>query len=423
VGIAKIYDGTITSAGNPTISPPLAPGDSGSFSQTYDTKHIGSGKTLTPAGLVNDGNSGANYNITFANDTTGVITAKPITVAAVSTTKIYDGSTGSGGTPTISPSVALGDTGIFSQTYDTKNVGTGKTLTPIGSVNDGNSGANYNVTFANDTTGVITAKPISVTAVATTKVYDGTTSSAGDPTIAPFLAVGDIASFSQSYDTKNVGTGKTLAPAGSVLDGNSGANYNITFFNNSNGVITLLSTTNILVSSVNPSAFGSNVTFTATVSGVPAAADFPTGQILFYTVDTNFATNYLVNGSSSASLSTLPVGTNVIKALYFGDNNYAQSLGTLNQVVTNSIIYSTTNIILSIANNNNGTFTLSLVGTPGARYYIVSSSDVGLPMSSWTAIGNSTNTASSPAGLWSYHVVVSNDFPAFFRSVAINPGP
>src|SRR6476660_4419398 len=101
---------------------------------------------------------------------------------------------------------------------------------------------------------------------------------------------------------------KMLAPTGSVLDGNSGANYNITFFNNSNGVITLLSTTNILVSSVNPSAFGSNVTFTATVSGVPAAADFPTGQILFYTVDTNFATNYLVNGSSSASLSTLPVG-------------------------------------------------------------------------------------------------------------------
>jgi autotransporter-associated beta strand protein len=423
VATTKVYDGTITSGGNPTISPPLALGDSGSFSQTYDTKHIGTGKTLTPTGSVNDGNAGANYSITLANDTNGVISAKPITVTAVSATKVYDGTTGSGGTPTISPSLAIGDTATFSQTYNTKHVGTGKTLTPTGLVNDGNSGANYSVTFANDTTGVITAKPISVTAVATTKVYDGTTSSAGDPTIAPFLAVGDIANFSQTYDTKNVGTGKTLTPSGSVIDGNSGANYTITFFNNPNGVITWLTTTNVLVSSVNPSAFGSNVTFTATVTGVPAAPDFPTGQILFFTASGPFATNNLVNGSCSASLGSLPVGTNAITATYFGDNNYAQSSGTLNQVVTNSVIYSTTNIILSIASNNNGTFTLNLLGTPGAQYYIVSSPDVALPMGSWTAIGDSTNTASNPSGLWLYRVVVSNDFPAFFRSVAIHPAP
>jgi hypothetical protein len=237
------------------------------------------------------------------------------------------------------------------------------------------------------------------------------------------LAVGDISGFIQTYDNKNVGSGKTLTPSGGVLDGNNGANYDVTFFNNPNGVITWVSTTNVLISSLNPSAVGSNVTFTATVTEVPPGPDIPTGQILFFTTNGPFATNYLVNGSCSASISTLPVGTNVITAFYFGDNIHAQSSGALNQVVTNSIIYSTTNIILSIANNNKGTFTLSLLGTPGARYYIVSSPDVALPMSSWTAIGNSTNTASSPEGLWSYQVLVSNDFPAFFRSVAINPAP
>ena len=35
----------------------------------------GTGKTLTPSGTVNDGNGGANYAVTFVNNTTGVITA------------------------------------------------------------------------------------------------------------------------------------------------------------------------------------------------------------------------------------------------------------------------------------------------------------------------------------------------------------
>jgi hypothetical protein len=322
------------------------------------------------------------------------------------------------------PALVSGDTSEFAEVYDTKNVGTGKILIPGGQARDGNGGLNYSVTFVNDTSGAITQMPITVTAVATTKVYDGTTSSLGDPTIAPFLAIGDISNFIQTYDTKNVGGGKTLMPSGAVLDGNGGANYSVTFFNNSNGIITQLATTNLLFSSVNPSALGSNVTFTFTVNGNPPAPDLPTGAVVFFDPVRPFATNFLVNGSCSASNSTLPVGTNVITALYLGENglaNFANSSGTLNQVVTNLITYSTTNIILSLANNNNGTFTLNLVGTPGAQYYIVSSPDIGLPMSSWTAIGDSTNTASTATGLWSYQVVVRNDLRAFFRSIAINP--
>ena len=52
----------------------------------------------------------------------------------------------------------FGDTRAFTQTFDNRNVGTGKTLTPAGSVNDGNGGDNYAITFVNDTTGVITAR-------------------------------------------------------------------------------------------------------------------------------------------------------------------------------------------------------------------------------------------------------------------------
>jgi hypothetical protein len=88
---------------------------------------------------------------------TGLISQRAITVTARTNTKAYDGNTSAAAVPTItSGSLASGDTAAFSETYDTKAVGTGKTLTPSGSVNDGNGGANYAVTFATNTTGAIT---------------------------------------------------------------------------------------------------------------------------------------------------------------------------------------------------------------------------------------------------------------------------
>ena len=102
--------------------------------------------------------------------------------------------------------MAAGDTATFTQTFGNANVGTGKTLTPAGVVNDGNGGANYTITFVNDTTGVITARAITVTATTDTKAYDSTTSSAAIPTITAGTLVGvDTAGFTQSFDTKNVG--------------------------------------------------------------------------------------------------------------------------------------------------------------------------------------------------------------------------
>ena len=84
-----------------------------------------------------------------------MITARAITVTATTDTKTYDGTTSSAAIPTITTGTLAGtDTGAFTQTFDTANVGTGKTLTPAGSVSDGNGGANYAITFVNDTTGV-----------------------------------------------------------------------------------------------------------------------------------------------------------------------------------------------------------------------------------------------------------------------------
>jgi hypothetical protein len=377
---------------------------------------------LTPSGSVTDGNNGANYSVTFANDTTGEITAKPITVTAVTDTRVYDGTTGSVGVPMVSPGVAAGDTARFSQTYDTRNAGTGKALIPTGSVTDGNNGANYAVTFANDTTGEITAKPITVTAVTDTRVYDGTTSSVGVPTVSPGVAAGDTANFTQSYDTKNVGTAKTLAPAGSVADGNAGANYSMTFANDTTGVITTLTTATALLSSVNPSGPGTNVTFTATVNGVPPAADLPTGDVVFSANGTPFVTNALVSGSASAGTASLPLGTNAITADYVSDGNFQASTASLDQVVKTFVTCSQIKELLNIADNFDGTLTLTFMGTPQAEYYVVAGPDVAVAMSSWVALVGSTNTVTNVSGLWQF--TVTNAPPKqFYRGAAVVPCP
>ncbi len=145
------------------------------------------GLTLTPSGTVNDGNGGNNYTYTFVPESTGVITAQALTITAVANTKVYDGTTSAAAVPTItSGSLATGDTADFTETYSTRNVGTGLTLTPSGTVNDGNGGNNYTYTFVPESTGVITPAPLVVRANSASIVYGSALPALSD-TISGFV--------------------------------------------------------------------------------------------------------------------------------------------------------------------------------------------------------------------------------------------
>jgi len=61
----------------------------------------------------------------------------------------------------------------------------------------------------------VTARPITVTATTETKDYDRTAASTGTPTITSgslYTTDGDTATWTQSFDSANVGTGKTITP-------------------------------------------------------------------------------------------------------------------------------------------------------------------------------------------------------------------
>src|SRR5206468_4098728 len=172
----------------------------------------------------------------FHSVNTGKINPLAITVTAVYDTKTYDGTTSSNGKPTITTgTLANGDTGNFTQTFDNRNAGTNKSLTPAGSVNDGLGANNYVTTFTSVNNGKINPLAIDVSAVSDTRTYSGTSSSSGVPTIAPALVGGDNSGFTQTFDTRNVGTGKTLMPSGSANDGNNGNNYAPTLHSVSTG--------------------------------------------------------------------------------------------------------------------------------------------------------------------------------------------
>jgi predicted secreted protein len=231
-GANKVYDGTTADPGV-TLSDNRVPGDVLTDSYTTATfadKNVGTGKAVTVSGITISGTDAGNYQLASTTVTaTANITALAITVTATANTKTYDGTPSAAAAPTISPALATGDTSGFTETYATKDVGTNETLTPSGTVSDGNGGNNYSVTFVSSATGAITARPLTVTPTGVNKVYDGTTTAT--VTLSDNRVPGDV--LTDSYATAtfadpNVGTNKTVFVIGIAVSGPDAGNYALT---------------------------------------------------------------------------------------------------------------------------------------------------------------------------------------------------
>ena len=240
----KIYDGNTSAAAVPTVSGLQGSDTVTGLAETYDTQNAGTGKTLSVSSYtVNDGNSGNNYTVSTIASTTGVINAATLTITAAANTKTYDSSTSAAATPTISGLQGSDSVTGLAETYDTKNVGTSKTLSVSAfTVNDGNSGNNYTVNTVASTAGVINQAALTINAVPNTKTYDGTISAAAIPTVSGLQGFDSVSGLAETYDTKDAGIDKTLSvSAYTINDGNNGNNYtvgNTNNFVNSAGVIT-----------------------------------------------------------------------------------------------------------------------------------------------------------------------------------------
>ncbi|MEI7503975.1 MAG: YDG domain-containing protein, partial [Paludibacter sp.] len=282
VTATKTYDGTISSAGSPTVGT-LASGDVVNVAaiQTYDNKNYGTSHVLTPSGLtINNGNSvdvTSNYTITYAQSpATGVINKLALTVSGATTAdKEYDGLTTASVTSGLLVGVISPDVVELTQAgdFDTKNVGTSKTITANCSIG-GADVANYTITQPTLTARDVTAKPLSIdgTSIAS-KVYDGSASSGtvtagtltgfvGSETVTVSSAVGTFANAS-------VGTSKSATIVYTLANGDFGglaANYSLAN-GSATGNITAATSIVDVTSNNNSSALSLATTSEVTVKG------------------------------------------------------------------------------------------------------------------------------------------------------------
>jgi len=80
---------------------------------------------------------------------------------------------------------------------------------------------------------------------------------------------------------------------------------------------------------------------------------------------------------------------------------------------------SQTNYIAQIINDGDGTFTVSFGGTPGAKYYVQTTTHITPPIS-WQTLAGSTNLVTNPNGKWTY-TVTNTDTQRFYRSALVSP--
>ena len=314
-------------------------------------------------------------------------------ISATGVDKAYDGTTAA--TVTLSDNGLSGDDLSLAYTtaaFADQNAGSAKPVSVSGITLGGDRRGQLHLRHDCQHDGQHHALPITVSATANSKVYDGTVTAAALPTItAGSLVTGDSASLSETYDTAIAGSAKTLTPAAVITDGNGGNNYAVTLATAA-GVITPAPLT-ITANSKSRVYGATNPLLTASYSGFVAGED---------------ATVLSAAPSMSTTAdSSSPEGAYPITASAAAAANYAISYadGTLNVIALPQMAG-----IVAV----DGQVILTFPTTLGQTYQVVSASSLTSPV--WTAAGDPiTGTGSS--------VSVTNSVagPQSFFRLQLNP--
>jgi filamentous hemagglutinin family protein len=239
----KVYDATTSATLNTSNVgySGLVNGDnvtlSGSGVGTFDTKDVGTGKTVTVRGYTLSGTDAGNYVVSQPTGLTATITKADLVVSGISASdKTYDATTAVSITGTASVTALLSDmvslTGIGAGTFNDANAEVNKTVTVTGYSLTGRDANNYNLVQPNSVTATINKADLTLNG---TRVYDGSTIIAGN-TLTATGVNGETFSVTGSGDatnlsSKNVQTNSQLNSVTGLALGTSGngglsSNYN-----------------------------------------------------------------------------------------------------------------------------------------------------------------------------------------------------
>ncbi|PLY39817.1 hypothetical protein CSZ94_24395 [Janthinobacterium sp. ROICE36] len=237
-GSNRVYDGSTVDVTLLTPDDSVVFGDALTYSYTsanFLDKNVGNGKTVNVVGISIGGLDAGNYSVASTSATTTAnISRRALDVFASGTNRVYDGGTSDAVTLIPDDSVVSGDQLTYSYgaaNFLNKDVGTGKTVSVTGISLSGVDASNYAIGSTSATTqATITARPLSVFAYASNRVYNGASTALA--TLIPDDSVvgGDVLSYSYgaaNFLDKNVGVGKTVNVTGISLGGADAGNYSL----------------------------------------------------------------------------------------------------------------------------------------------------------------------------------------------------
>ncbi|MEM5316914.1 YDG domain-containing protein [Paraburkholderia sp. JHI869] len=357
-------------------------------------KNVGNQKPFAPNGLsgytlTGDGAAKAsNYTLTGGADWVTVTPAQLFVTGTAAQNKVYDGNTNAvlvGATLNGvlgSDSVALGND--TQGQFNDKNVGTNKPVSTSMTISGADAG-NYDLTQPTGLVANITPLGVTVVASASNKVYDASTTATVQLS-SPGVVAGDQVVFSDqsaTFDTKDVGTGKTVTVSGINETGADASNYT---FTNTTATTTANITPFVLslqgtrvydaTTNANASLFGNNGTLTGaggetlTLSGTGTLASknvnsqqaFAANGLAGYTLTGNgaaLASNYTFDGGTdwvNITPATLTVtGATVNTKIYD-----ATTAATLSGAALSGVLGSDS---VALGNDTTGTFADKNVGS------------------------------------------------------------
>ena len=375
----------------------------------------------------------------------GTITAKPLSISGTSVTKVYDGDTtatsGEVSVGTVSgkvgsENVTVSGTGTFAgDTVGTHNVSLVYSLS-------GDDAANYSLA-SEVVSGMITAKPLSISGTSVTKVYDGDTTATSDE-----VSVGTVSGKvgSENVTVSGAGTfaGDTVGTHNVSLvyslSGDDAANYSLA----SEVVSGAITAKPLTVSGSSASkVYDGDTTATSgevsvgtvsgkvgveevTVSGTGTFASATVGThdvSLVYSLSGADAGNYsapanetVSNGGVISVLGLTQSGASAANKMYDGTTGATISGGSLSGVVGADTVSVSSSGVFSDKNVGSGkTVTLALTGSDASNYTISNGGTTTANITAKTAnitgttASNKTYDAATSASLSSDGTITAGD--------------
>jgi hypothetical protein len=196
----------------------------GAGTGSFADKNVGSAKAVSVSGFGLTGADAGNYVVLQPTGLTADVTPANLTISTNAVSRVYDGTTNAAGTAVAAAGTLFaGDTlsgGTFAFADRNKGINIPINVSAV-TLNDGNGGANYNVSYAPNLGGIISQRPLSTW---NGLAGDGLWSSAGNwdalPDASNVQAVSIPVGASVAYDLPGTTNLQTLTSSGDLTMAN-----------------------------------------------------------------------------------------------------------------------------------------------------------------------------------------------------------